>query len=70
MKDIRGMPWVDPRKFEVYKLLSSGRTLNEITQIMFISKNTLKVHRYNARKQYGASTDAHLMVMLKDAGLI
>ncbi|ALM86409.1 response regulator transcription factor [Bordetella sp. N] len=61
---------LSPREMEVVRLFASGRTNNEIAQILGLSAKTTSRQKQDAMRKLAARNDAELIAYAKDLGLL
>lgn len=59
-----------PRETEILRLLALGRTSEEIADFLNLSQKTVQNYHYQIKAKIGARTDAHLVWLAIDAGLV
>ncbi len=55
-----------PREYEIASMISQGNTPNQITEILFISPKTVRVHRTNLMHKLSCSHVHELLLQLRD----
>ena len=58
------------KEFKVFLSLASGRSVQEIAEVMSLSPRTVGTHLYNIKQKLGASNSAELAIIAIRAGLI
>ena len=58
------------KEFKVFLSLASGRSVQEIAEVMSLSPRTVGTHLYNIKQKLGASNSAELAILAIRAGLI
>gem|GEM_PF-5853245 len=61
---------ISRREIEVLSLIASGYTMNEIGEILFISKHTSISHKRQLLNKLNARNCAHLVSIAYEKGLI
>jgi two-component system invasion response regulator UvrY len=59
-----------PRETEILRLVASGKTTEEIAALLNLSVKTVQNYHYLIKSKIGARTDAHLVWLAVDAGLV
>jgi len=59
-----------PRETEILRLIASGKTSDEIAGLLNLSTKTVRNYHYAIRSKIGAQTDAHLVWLAVNAGLV
>jgi two-component system invasion response regulator UvrY len=59
-----------PRETEILRLVASGKTTDEIAALLNLSVKTVQNYHYLIKSKIGARTDAHLVWLAVDAGLV
>ena len=58
------------KEFKVFLSLASGRSVQDIAEVMSLSPRTVGTHLYNIKQKLGASNSAELAIIAIRAGLI
>lgn len=61
---------LSPRETEILRLLASGRSSEEVAELLNLSHKTVRNHHYAIKSKIGARNDAHLVWLAISAGLI
>jgi two-component system, NarL family, invasion response regulator UvrY len=61
---------LSPRETEILRLVASGRTTEEIADLLNLSSKTVQNYHYQIKSKIGARTDAHLVWLAMAAGLV
>jgi len=59
-----------PRETEILRLIASGWSAEEISASLHLSLKTVRNYHYQIKAKVGARTDAHLVWLALDAGLV
>jgi DNA-binding NarL/FixJ family response regulator len=59
-----------PRETEILRLLATGLTSEAIAELLNLSTKTVRNHHYAIKGKIGAQTDAHLVWLAVQAGLV
>ena len=61
---------LSPRETEILRMLASGMTSDEIAAGLCLSVKTVQNNHYQIKAKLGARTDAHLVWVAIEAGLV
>jgi two-component system, NarL family, invasion response regulator UvrY len=59
-----------PRETEILRLVTLGRTTEEISEFLHLSPKTVQNYHYQIKSKIGARTDAHLVWLALAAGIV
>jgi len=61
---------LSPRETEILRLIASSWSAEEISASLHLSLKTVRNYHYQIKAKVGARTDAHLVWLAIDAGLV